>query len=152
MADVTALRGRVEAYADRVHAGAVDRVLGVLDAVVPRSDGPGRGAPGGGHLADAREVRSAGPRSTVVSYPGDVANYLDVGTGPHIIRPRTARALVFVWPNGPPELAADPGSMLFMLARVNHPGSVKHVGWWSGTVAAGPWSDAVADVAASTPF
>lgn len=148
MADVGPLRDRLTAIAAAAHASAVEAELRLLDAVVPIGDGPGHAGEGGQRLVDSRQVESNGPLSTTIRYPGVVANYLDAGTGPHIIRPRAGRALAFVWPGGPPALAANRAQSFFVLDHVNHPGSTKHVGWWSRYVAEDVWARLLADALA----
>ncbi len=145
MADVSGLRARLTAAATAAHAAAVEAELRLLDAVVPIGDGPGHAGEGGQRLIDSRQVESNGPLSTTIRYPGPIANYLDAGTGPHIIRPRAGKALAFVWPGGPPELAANRAQSFFVLDHVNHPGSTKHVGWWSRYMAPDVWSRLLAD-------
>lgn len=149
MADVSALRARVERIADAALAAAVDTECRLLDQVVPVGAGPNHAGPNGERLIDSRQVESAGRLAVVIRYPGPIANYLDAGTGPHIIRPRSGRALAFVWPGGPPALAANRAQSFFVLDHVNHPGSTKHVGWWSRYVNEDVWrrvlGDAVAD-------
>lgn len=136
---MSALRARVTAIADQGHRDAVDAVCRLIDAVIPVGTGPGHAGAGGQHLIDSRVVESTGPRSTRIRYDGLIANYLDSGTGPHVIYPTSGRALAFVWPTGPPALAANPASRLFVLDHVNHPGSHRHDGWWSRNVNAEVW-------------
>lgn len=148
MADVSALKDRIERVAEAAVSAAVDAECRLLDAVIPIGDGPGHAGENGQHLRDTRVVESAGRLATVIRYPGLIANYLDAGTGPHVIRPRSGRALAFVWPLGPPALAANKAQRFFVLDHVNHPGSTKHVGWWSQCVNAEVWSRLLGDALA----
>lgn len=52
------------------------------------------------------------------------ANYTNDGTRPHVIRPRTAKALSFFWPKL--------GKRVFF-AKVNHPG-FQGTGWFDKTI------------------
>jgi len=51
------------------------------------------------------------------------AKWLEFGTGPHVIKPKSPSGVLSWIPGGG-------GDRLFAKS-VNHPGSVKHKGWWS---------------------
>lgn len=117
MADTSATKARVETWARKVFREAVDSMGAKDTRDVPRKSGD---------LAATRRltVDDANLRASV-EYPGDLPNYLEDGTGPHRIDGNPL--LVFDWPKA--------GGVVY-LRHVNHPGSRKHVGWFSDT-----WND-----------
>jgi hypothetical protein len=75
--------------------------------------------------------------SASIAYTAPQAEYTERGTEPHVIEPgRPPDALRFYWPKV--------GDVVF-LARVIHPGSHKHDGWFSSTMT--EWPDLLERVA-----
>lgn len=86
----------------------------IVDAI--KEEAPVRKGPGGGRLRDSiTSRRSFGLSGVGVEFGSKVpyAGYVEEGTPPHIIRPRSARALRFTGRSGATVYAA----------YVNHPGT-----------------------------
>lgn len=67
-----------------------------------------------GHTRGTFRIVSLGPLALRLESRDPVAGYLDGGTRPHTIRPRTKKALAFFWA----KVGAD-----VMFAEVRHPGT-----------------------------
>lgn len=121
MSLATQLRPVVERDAARKFARAVDRVTDRLDAVVPVKTGK---------LKRSRRVRFSSGRtlSAEIEYPPDYGGFLDEGVKPHTIRPRNAKALRFIV-----------GGRVVFARVVHHPGTRKHMGWFSRSTSAADW-------------
>lgn len=76
-------------------------------------------------------ITDGGALSVRVGTNVDYALFVHEGTRPHIIRPRTKKALAFVWPNAPGNIAAGrpkrskrgKSGPFVVLAYVQHPGT-----------------------------
>lgn len=116
MADASGLRAKVVQHGDRW-------ALRTKDALV---DELRRAAPVGQSGELARTIRGqvlpggVGRYRIVVEAPAPQASWTDQGTRPHIIRPRTKKALAFNWPKAG-------GKVVFR--AVHHPGN-KGTHWW----------------------
>lgn len=75
-------------------------------------------------------VANAGEDSRLIYVPNKIYGYVDLGTRPHVIRPKTARRLAFrsgfVAKTSPGVIGSGPGGSFggFIFAKkVNHPGN-----------------------------
>lgn len=114
----------VRADAARKFARAVRIVDDRLDKSVPVKTG---------RLKRSRRTRlSTGGDllSAEISYSvsPDYGQFLDEGVKPHVIRPRRAKVLRFVV-----------GGKVVFARRVMHPGTRKHMGWFSRPTSAPDW-------------
>lgn len=125
MADATAVRDRLVAWAEAVHAEAVERdmVAALRDAAPLGETGDTRrgieAIPGGS---------PARPAATVVAR-GKGGEFVEDGTRPHVIVPRNGSALRFLGgtgrisqPGPNQRIATRAGGVVFA-KRVNHPGT-----------------------------
>lgn len=123
-ADVRSLKAAGRARWGQLHASAVRGVLNELDRKVPDS-----GEAHAGKLRDERRTKDiAGPNrfATTIEYPSNIARYNDRGTPPHDIEPiGTGYPLRFYWTKA--------GAVVRFM-KVHHPGSTKHVGWFTKTI------------------
>ena len=53
---------------------------------------------------------------------GDIVRYLEEGTDPHIIRPKTSKALAFKWSSAPGGISPNGKGGEFVFKKVKHPG------------------------------
>jgi hypothetical protein len=119
MADASGLRAKIINRGDRWAVRTKDAMVEELR----------RAAPVGQTGELARTIRGQvlpagqGRYRIVVEAPAPQASWTDKGTRPHVIRPRSKKALAFNWPKAG-------GSVVF--AKVNHPGT-KGTRWWSNT-------------------
>ncbi len=128
MADTTDTKRKLKQWTEEVARRAFEIQLRLDTDRVPRGDSPH--ADGSPKLSETRQVTVTDKGGTI-TYPTMIANYLEEGTGPHVITARVGRALVFVWPAGPAELSINPGTSLFAFKSVNHPGSTIQQGWFT---------------------
>lgn len=154
MADTSQTRLRLVRWAAQGQRQASRRILASLDQRVPRGTGP-RG--GRTPLAASRKVTDTAAQSytrTTVEYPTKVANFLEDGTRPHVIRARRGKALRFVWTGVARNPASRPasgrvpqstGTATYFFRSVHHPGSTKQRGWWSGIVNQRRWERQLRD-------
>ena len=122
MSLATQLKPVVRREAATKFARAVDRTTTRLDKSVPVKTGA---------LKRSRRVRisTSGDLFTAdVEYTKKYGDYLDEGVRPHVIRPRRAKALRFV-----------SGGRIVFAKVVHHPGTRKHMGWFSRIVSLEDW-------------
>jgi hypothetical protein len=106
------LRELVKARARVVFDAAVERTLEGLKAEAPVDTGELRDS---GYI---RQKTETGPRlSAVISFEAEQGVFTDEGTKPHKISVRTKKVL-------------SDGKNFFGTS-VNHPGSTKHIGWFT---------------------
>ena len=101
--------GKVQSSLHRMVGRVGQESVGILRTATPRSSKPGP------HLADGYTFRYTGEGQGVVENRSPKAWLIPLlirGTGPHIIRPRTARAL-----------AVSRGGGVYFYREVNHPGT-----------------------------
>lgn len=96
-----------------------------------------------GALADSSQVDTQpngdGAVSTI-TFDTEYASYLDEGTGPHQI-------------DGNPLLAFEWGGQTVIVHSVQHPGSTKHVNWFTGpALDDAAWGSAVQDALDGIPI
>jgi hypothetical protein len=124
-ADVSGLKAIAAKRWEELHRGAVALLVEDLNAGVPDS-----GESGPRKLRDALTVSTQTTETgftTELAYPVDKALWLEEGTEPHEIMPRgPGYPLSFYWPRL--------GRVAHYM-RVMHPGSNKHVGWFSRRIA-----------------
>lgn len=149
MADTTATKQKLRRYISEVSRRAFDRQVELDTQFVPR--GTGIHSDSSPRLAETRQVTRTAFGGTI-TYPTMNANYQEEGTQPHPIVARVGRALVFVWPAGPPELASPRGSSRFAFRSVMHPGSTINVGWFTKRANAVQWSRSVSGAASQVTF
>lgn len=135
-ADVSSLRAAVVERYQAVHAEAVTILEDRLDAVVPDS--------GKASIEKLRESRTVVDTSTdtvlgaQLTYLGPKADWTQYGTEAHPIDATPGGpALHFYWPKIGREI---------WTRHVNHPGSTKHVGWFSKIL--DTWPDALREAVA----
>lgn len=136
-ANANDLRREITVRGRRAVDRSTTRLLSELDRTVPRgSSSPRRSKP----LASTRKVKRD-PLHTRITYGAPHAGMQNAGIRPHQIRPRRARALVFVWPKAPSGMRPLGGRTLrtFAFKKVNHPGTRKHVGWFDRIVNDRAW-------------
>lgn len=103
-------------------ARAVSRTTDRIDRTVPVKTGA---------LRRSRRVRiSSGSTllSAEIVYPLDYGGFLDEGVRPHVIRARNAKVLRF-----------RVGGKVLFRRQVFHPGTKKHMGWFSRPTSAPDW-------------
>lgn len=134
------LRQEINRRGRRAVARSTDRLLAELDRSVPRGASNPRRR-GQKPMASTRKVKRD-PLHTRIDYTATHAGMQNAGIRPHQIRPRTARALVFVWPKAPSGLRPIGGRTLrtFAFRKVNHPGTTKHKGWFDRIVNDRAWT------------
>lgn len=120
-ADASGLRRAVTRWKDDVARSAAHGMAVETDRAVPIDTG---------ETARSRRVTLVASTSLRsrwrLEYPTPQAGYTDRGTGPHPITPHPPRRFLRFY-------SARAGRMVFA-RRVLHPGSRKHVGWFSQTV------------------
>lgn len=147
MANTADTKARLRRWAANVASEAFDAELDLLTQGVPRGTNPTTQP----RLAETRQTARTEFGGSI-TYPTQVANFTNEGTGPHIIRARAGRVLRFVWPAGPPELASPRGSATFFFPQVNHPGAHKHDGWWDKRVNQTVWANLIRSAASRVTF
>lgn len=110
MADASGLRKAYQARADRVAAAAKDDWVTSLKVAAPRGETGQTWAQIRGQVTPT----GANGYRILVQSPTPQSGWTDKGTRPHVIRPRSGRALSFNWPAGGGRVA---------FAKVNHPGN-----------------------------
>jgi hypothetical protein len=131
VATVTSLREKVVQRGAQLFSEALAELTYELDRVVPDSGG----VPANGEKLRASRLIMERPFdgrtfSAAITYTAPQAEYTERGTEPHVIEPgRPSKALHFYWPKI--------GGMA-TFARVNHPGSHKHDGWFASALAEWP--------------
>lgn len=148
MADTRATKQLVRRRAERIHTEAVRRVLEELADVVPDSDAARSKYPAGAYpqrqpkLRTSQQVTTSSTDTrftTSVRYTAPQADFTETGTAPHTIHAKAGGLLRFYWLKVEAYVA---------FPKVNHPGSHKHDGWFSRTVA--KWPDRLRQARTST--
>jgi hypothetical protein len=123
--DSSALREDLRRRAEDAFQAATEEMVVFARAETPVDTGDTREA---AHIEPGASSAPLLSATLVVDTPQ--ARYTDEGTGPHVIEGNPL--LVFEW-----------GGRTVFFRSVNHPGSTKHVGWFSERVV-GKWGDAIA--------
>lgn len=125
LVDTSRLRDELTRRGEAAFSAAVDEMALFTRAESPVDTGETR-------QSVTTEITSGPPFcSAVLEAPTPQARYTDEGTGPHVIEGNPL--LVFEWQ----------GRTVFFRS-VNHPGSTKHVGWFSeGVVNDDRWGSAL---------
>lgn len=128
MAKLGSLYAKIVARGEQLFRDALAETRYELDRRVPDSSKPSIPK-----LRASREITNrpfdGEVFSATITYTAPQAVYTEYGTEPHVIVPRGPYPLRFYWPKV--------GRVVYFW-KVNHPGSHKHDGWFSKTVA--QWS------------
>lgn len=131
MADVTALKERLRTQArDVVRIVTEDFHDEVKEQGPQRREGSSVGAP-----LRERVLREIAEFTSFIGFAEDdlVPTYLEEGTTPHVITPRSSGGtMVFFWDKAPPRLVKADGRV--HLTIVHHPGSTVWKGWFTNIV------------------
>lgn len=130
MADLTATRAHIRARAIFAVADSSNRLQATLKSTSPRKTG---------QLQNQTTVKADGLTATARAATDYASHVRTPGTRSHVIRPRRAKVLSFLWPQA--------GGRVF-LAKVNHPG-YRGSSWWDDALR--QWQSFLADALRRAP-
>lgn len=133
MADVAELRAKITAWGERVHRAATADMAAKLTP--PRKTGRFEGT------RQVDPTSGSGPTFvSTIGYPGELGEWLDEGTSPHLIEGNPF--LSFYWPRAG-------GRVVFR--SVQHPGT-PGTNFWSRVMHTDSWYQSLNRAAASVAF